>query len=390
MWSIMEPIYSTPLVRLYAADCFEWLCAHNEAHGGQPWLHAVVTDPPFGVVEYTPTQLRKMEAGSGGVWRIPPSFDGHKRSPLPRFTVLLEKEQAEIYEFFHRWALAVLPALHPGAHVIIASNVLLTHILDTALANAGLEKRGMLVRLVQTLRGGDRPKFADREFADVSVMPRASWEPWTVFRKPLPAGERVSTSLRLRGTGALRRPERDSPFSDVIPSVRTPRAERAIAPHPSLKPQQFMRIVVRAALPLAEGIIYDPFAGGGSTLAAAEALGYHAVGTEVNAKFAQLAAKAIPQLAALAIGGVARADLSGAEPRPRLDVVTSGINTKRRTTTLAPRILQQSEDLWSGCNRASGKAVITIGSKLRSAVIHWRSSHQRLLSPPHRALDQLP
>lgn len=301
----MEPAFQSALTSLYHADCFDWLATQLEEHEGKPWLHAVVTDPPFGLVEFTQSQLEKMEAGSGGVWRIPPSFDGHQRSPLPRFTVLLEREQQDIYDFFHRWAQALLPALHPGAHVVIASNILLTHIVDTALANAGLEKRATLVRLVQTLRGGDRPKLADKEFPDVSVMPRAGWEPWSVFRKPLLPGERVSASLRKRGTGAFRRPTADVPFGDVIPSVRTPKRERDIAPHPSLKPQQFMRVVVRAVLPCGTGTVYDPFTGGGSTLAAAEALGYQSVGTEANAKFCGIAAAAIPRLAALPTNGSA-------------------------------------------------------------------------------------
>jgi len=57
---------------------------------GSPGSMPSSPNPPFGLVEFTPSQLEKMEAGSGGVWRIPPSFDGHQRNPLPRFTVLLE------------------------------------------------------------------------------------------------------------------------------------------------------------------------------------------------------------------------------------------------------------------------------------------------------------
>src|SRR5262245_44190818 len=38
-------------------------------------LSAVVTDPPYGV-EYEEKDHVKLRGGRGGVWRIPPSFDG--------------------------------------------------------------------------------------------------------------------------------------------------------------------------------------------------------------------------------------------------------------------------------------------------------------------------
>ena len=84
---------------------------------------------------------------------------------------------------------------------------------------------------------------------------------------------RVSDCLREDGTGGLRRTPDGKPFSDVLLSARTPRRERQIASHPSLKPQAFMRQLVHAVLPLGEGVILDPFMGSGSTVAAAEALG---------------------------------------------------------------------------------------------------------------------
>src|SRR3990172_9990348 len=68
---------------LVKADCFEWLRRQQERS-----IHAVVTDPPYGLYEYSSEQQEKLRAGKGGVWRIPPSFDGSKRSPLPRFTIL--------------------------------------------------------------------------------------------------------------------------------------------------------------------------------------------------------------------------------------------------------------------------------------------------------------
>ncbi len=289
------PSFSFGQATLYQADCLEWLREQPEDS-----VHAVVTDPPYGLFEYTPEQQEKLRNGKGGVWRIPPSFDGAKRSPLPRFTVLSGQDLRALEEFFFRWARLLLPVLVPGANVVVASNPLLSYIVSNALARAGLERRGEIVRLVMTMRGGDRPKAAHEEFPGVSVMPRSMWEPWLLFRRPIEG--RVQDNLRKWKTGGFRRPSSERPFGDVISSAPTHKSERAVAPHPSLKPQQFLRIVVRGVLPLGEGVVLDPFAGSGSTLAAAEAVGYRSIGLEQDGQYFDLACEAIPKLAALRNG----------------------------------------------------------------------------------------
>jgi site-specific DNA-methyltransferase (adenine-specific) len=168
---------------------------------------------------------------------------------------------------------------------------------------AGFEKRGEIIRLVQTLRGGDRPKNAHDEFADVTVMPRSCWEPWGLFRKPCEG--RVQDNLRKWGTGGLRRISATEPFTDVIRSSPTRPDERAIAPHPSLKPQAFIRQIVRAALPLGVGVVLDPFMGAGSTIAAAIAVGYDSIGVEIDPEYFSVAEKAVPELANFAVNGSA-------------------------------------------------------------------------------------
>src|SRR5271154_1012888 len=35
-------------------------------------IHAIVTDPPYGMLEYEDKDHKKLRAGRGGVWRIPP------------------------------------------------------------------------------------------------------------------------------------------------------------------------------------------------------------------------------------------------------------------------------------------------------------------------------
>ncbi|HTT01478.1 MAG TPA: DNA methyltransferase [Steroidobacteraceae bacterium] len=275
------------------ADATAWL-GELPAHS----LHAVVTDPPYGLIEYDASNQDKLRAGRGGVWRIPPSFDGAQRRPLPRFTVLSAEQLGMLQGFFASLAQALMRVLVPGGHIFIASNPLLSSMTFHALQDAGLEKRGELIRLVQTLRGGDRPKGAEAEFPQVSMMPRSCWEPWGIFRKPLEGT--AAQNLRRWGVGGLRRISGHEPFRDVIACAPARGAEKALAPHPSLKPQRFLRQIVRAALPLGIGIVYDPFAGSGSTLAAAEVLGYRSIGTERDRRYFAMGCKAFRRLTQLA------------------------------------------------------------------------------------------
>jgi site-specific DNA-methyltransferase (adenine-specific) len=279
---------------LIHGDCFQWLATAQTNS-----IEAVVTDPPYGLVEYSEIEQNKLREGRGGVWRIPPSFDGNKRSPLPRFTVLSRDDITELERFFFSWARLLFPVLVPGAHVVVASNPLLSFVVANAVTRAGFERRGEIIRLTMTMRGGDRPKAAHTEFADVSVMPRSMWEPWLIFRKPIEG--RVQDNLRRWKTGGFRRPSKDQPFGDVITSAPTRKQERSLAPHPSLKPQAFMRKIVRAVLPLGDGTVLDPFAGAASTLAAAEAVGYRSIGIEKDARYFDAAHEALPKLRALKV-----------------------------------------------------------------------------------------
>ena len=284
--------------RIVHADCFEWLSRVPENS-----LHGIVTDPPYGVREYDERELAKRSSGLGGVWRIPPSFDGHKRAPLPRFTALNGRDRERLSVYFTHWAKLVVKALRPGGHVMIATNAYIAASLYAALIQGGLEFRGQIIRVVRTLRGGDRPKNAEAEFSGVSSMPRGCYEPWGLFRNPLPSGWTVSGCLREFQTGGLRRQANGLPFGDLIASERTPRGERKIADHPSLKPQSFLRQLTHAALPLGEGIIADPFAGSGATIAAGEAVGVCTIGIERFRDYYDMACEAVPQLSALPIAG---------------------------------------------------------------------------------------
>src|ERR1700704_1052455 len=270
--------FARELERLYEVhrvDAFEWLKS-----APMNSIEAVVTDPPYGLVEYSDKELTKLKNGKGGIWRLPPSFDGSKRMPLPRFTVLTESDQKSLQDFSFRLATLLKCVLVPGGPVFIATNPLISHLIYESFMKNGFEKRAEIIRTVYTLRGGDRPKNAHDEFPGVSVMPKSCWEPWGLFRKPCEG--RVQDNLRKWKTGGLRRISPSEPFKDLIKSSPARRREKEIAPHPSLKPQNFLRQLVRAALPLGEGTILDPFMGSGSTVAAATACELKSIGLELR------------------------------------------------------------------------------------------------------------
>lgn len=279
--------------RLLHQDCLDWL-RDQPANS----IQAVCTDPPYGIVEFSPRELEKLRAGRGGVWRLPPKLNGSQRAPLPRFTVLTTEQQKAIADFFFQWGQEVVRVIAPGGHVVIAGHPILQHHVQGAMASAGFEVRGAIIRLYQGFRGGDRPKNAEKEFPEVCVTPKGNYEPWMLFRKPI-SEETVAANLRKWKTGGLRRLAESKPFPEVILSGKTPKNEEQIADHPCLKPQHFLRIIVRALLPLGEGVIVDPFMGSGSTIAAAVRAGYRVIGIEIDEEYYQLALRVVPQLASL-------------------------------------------------------------------------------------------
>ncbi len=261
-------------------------------------IEGVCTDPPFGIVEFLPHEMTKMRNGKGGVWRLPPTIGGSKRAPLPRFTTLSEKDLEHVYLYFKEFGTCLLPVLTPGAHVFLAGTPMLQHLVQRGMAEAGFEVRGAIMRLYRGFRGGDRPKLAEKEFPDVCVTPRGTYEPWMIFRKPIEE-RTVAMNLRKWGTGALRRINTGQPMPDSLQSGKTPRLEEAISNHPTMKPQQLLRILTRALLPLGKGKILDPFCGSGSTIAACKAVGYDSIGIEIDDIYFSMLENNIAGLAAL-------------------------------------------------------------------------------------------
>jgi len=263
-------------------------------------IHAVVTDPPYTVVDFSPEELKKMRAGSGGIWRLPPTIGGSKRKPLPRFTVLTNEQLNALSAFFEEWGQVLYPSLVPGAHVAVASNPFVSPWVQLAMYRAGFEVRGQIIRLYRTFRGGDRPKNREKDFPHLQTTLRGAHEPWLLFRKPIEQGLTVAENLEKWGAGALKRADESTPFADVVPSGKTPKEEFLIGAHPTQKPIAFLLRLVSLLTPCPGNILLDPFMGSGSTIAAAASLGYFSIGIEVDEIFYRFAKSGIPKLIKIA------------------------------------------------------------------------------------------
>jgi site-specific DNA-methyltransferase (adenine-specific) len=68
--------------------------------------------------------------------------------------------------------------------------------------------------------------------------------------------------------------------------------------HPTVKPQALMRWLVRLVTPVG-GTVLDPFAGSGSTLVAADAEQFNAIGCELSPEYAAIAEKRVRDAAGM-------------------------------------------------------------------------------------------
>ena len=270
-------------------DCMEWL-KQRERNS----IHAVVTDPPYGLVEYSSKEQEKLRNGTGGVWRIPPSFDGASRSPLPRFTVLSPDDLRALSEFFSRWAR--LPDAGAGAGGECGG-------CDQSVALA--------CRCRCARRNGPRAKRRDRPARDDHARRRPSEGRTRRILgcqrdAPLDVGALARVSQAAGGAGSGQPAQVADRWIQATLSPASLRGRHPLVADPeggagsgaASEPEAagIPPALVRGVLPLGEGVVLDPFCGAGSTLAAAEAVGYRSVGVESDSEYFNMACQGIPRL----------------------------------------------------------------------------------------------
>lgn len=137
-------------------------------------------------------------------------------------------------------------------------------------------------------------------FGDLMLPPPGGTQQVLVFHKPTNAGVRGATAGFRRDAEAVYLlggwPSGIGGDSSVLRTIaRSQGGTHSIVGrtgHPHAKPGDIMQRLIQVCPP---GVIADPFAGSGSTLVAAKALGRRAIGVELEERYCEIAARRLAQ-----------------------------------------------------------------------------------------------
>jgi DNA modification methylase len=313
---------------LLEGDCLELLGTIEAAS-----IDAVITDPPYGI------GFQKKDWDSRSI-REAVDADGESLSPSEAFQ-----------RWCALWGAECLQALKPGGHILAFGSSRTFHRLAAGLEDAGFELRDTLMWLY----GSGMPKSRKLEGGRGTSL-KPGFEPIVLARRPLAGtvvetsdafgtgalevescrvGERYPPNVAFshrpdceKGRCAVGCPVRDldcesrahgvsrQPVSRFFYCPKTSRRERdagceklsarsldlfpnaskrsgaARNPHPTVKPLELMRWLARLACPPG-GLVLDPFAGSGTTGAAAGLEHRRFLGIERESAYAEIAAARI-------------------------------------------------------------------------------------------------
>ena len=244
------PFYSDDWCTLYHGDCLEladlWTCAD-----------VLVTDPPYGIawtthgVSRTSLADRKRRDFNGLQREVESIAGDHDVST--RDAALAAFGDKPAIMFGSLFAPPPPGVRHVGVYV-------------KPLDGGALSAFGVLRRDVEAIFfHGRAPGWGEKVRSDFGGVP--------VHKRP-------PTVLR------------SSVFATRVEFLGGPGGLSARTGHPHAKPSDVLETLIALCPP---GVVADPFAGSGSTLVAAKALGRKAIGVELEERYAEIAARRLSQ-----------------------------------------------------------------------------------------------
>lgn len=254
-------------------------------------VDSVVTDPPFGLDllgedwdtfgRKNKYQSRKDDSNKN-MKGIFPHY-GRGGTPQQRVAYRLRSAQ-QLQEWCAAWVGATLRILKPGGFLIAFGSSRTHHRLWVAAEEVGFEIRDTI-----SWRGSNNmPKSKDVGNGwGTNLRPVCS--PILIARKPV-SESTISNNMARHGVGAINIEacQQDSKWPSNEVKITLSKKERQDARHPTAKPIELMRWLVKLVTPLG-GVVVDPFCGTGATLIAAQMENMKWIGIDLNDTYVQIA-----------------------------------------------------------------------------------------------------
>jgi site-specific DNA-methyltransferase (adenine-specific) len=274
-------------------DCREVLRRYPE-----DFFSACITDPPYNYefigrrwdeaeisrrldrIQDSRTLVKNIPYGSG--------LAGGVRNP--RWYERNRENVREYREWCAGWAGELYRTMRAGAYVLVFNSTRTVGHVQVALEEAGFYARDTLVwrRHAGIPKGYNHAGKLRKDAQDASQWEgwhsclRNEWEAICMVQKPL-LGNYAAT-LDAAGVGLLNvRLGGDGFQSNILEGLGGSRHRKAAESHCTVKPYDLIEYLVRMTVPETGGhVVVDPFAGTGTTCAAARGCGHRYVGIEIS------------------------------------------------------------------------------------------------------------
>lgn len=212
-----------------------------------------------------------------------------------------EKNRQNILDYqlwIESWGKELFRTIKPGGLVLVFNSTRTIAHVQVALENAGFYARDILVwrRNSGIPKGINISKKLEKE-GDLDARNwegwysclRNEWEAIAVLQKPLI--NNYAETLNKYHVGLFHAKDNTGFQSNIIENIRREVLDK-FNTHPTVKPLNLMRCLVRLAVPKGYGnIVLDPFSGSGTTLLAAKHEGIDYIGIEINASYVEISKK---------------------------------------------------------------------------------------------------
>jgi len=204
----------------------------------------------------------------------------------------------EYQDWIEKWGRLLFRVMKPGSLVLVFNSTRTAAHIQVALENAGFYARDIIV----WRRNSGIPKGINiaKKLEKIGNSHAQDWDGWhsclrneweavVVVQKPLK--NNYLETIGQYHIGLFRAKSDEGFQSNIIENIKREVLDD-FNTHPTVKPLELMEKLIDLTVPAGYGnIVFDPFAGSGTTLVAAKKLGIDYLGIEINQEYVSIADK---------------------------------------------------------------------------------------------------